>query len=469
MKKEFENLRGSARREFLKWAGAVAAGIGLERTRYFEVLHGLGGYALAQSASAKPRKSIHLIGGQGGLSNFTLAFPHIRVATNNNGNYAHFAPGSGRASAETDNPFYYVDGSPFQGKPKQLQMTAFLCGSDATHTPVPVSTLGGNANTLIASCAAIQAETPSIVPAIYNNSVQGRGGNLFGGAPGAPEAVSISNAAGIAGLFDSRASRGLLAIERAGNAQNVQTLHSALTGLTAASRSPTAKRAFTNSNLTMNLLAQVLGDKIRPTQAQLAMYGFAQAPPAVQDIINATASIINAMGLGLTRMLAIPAFNDDPHGMFSGGNARGTNVAAAIGRYFEGILAHGGTIADPDEPGRKLSETIIVTVTGDTMKQPFARGNWPDGAPGGSNVMYVWGQQYLKKGWFGGFLDSENPVGFNPNTGQNGGDGAITRNDAFASASAAVLYAVAAGEKRRIDHLTRGIQYDGLVNQLTLQ
>ena len=460
------DLRGPARREFLKWSGVIAAAIGLERARYLEVLHGMGGYALAQAATSKTRKSIHLVAGSGGLANFVLAFPHPHVAKTANGNYAHHAPGSGVRANETDNEYYYTEGSPFQGKPKQMQMSAFLCNTNQTHRNDPVSVVTGG-NSLIATCAAIQVETSAILPAIVVNNAA-----IYGAAQGAPSAASVPGAAQIVGLFDSAASKGLLAAARAGNATNVQTLHTAMTGLNAALRSPTAQRAQGGSKVAVQLLGQVLADKIRPTNAQLELYGYSTAVPPVQTMIESTAAALNAMGLGLTRMIAMPAFNNDPHGMFAGGDANALRTAVSIGKYFEGIVAHGNTIVDPDDPSKKLADTLIATVTGDTMKEPFQRSQWPDGTPNGASVMYVWGQQFVKKGWFGGFLNDETAMAFNPNTGQNvarGDAGAVTGAAAFSAAAAAVAYAVAAGEKRRIDNFTRGIAYDGLINVLAPQ
>ena len=466
MDSKIENLRGVARRDFLRWVSVMAAGLGIERARYFEVLHGLGGNALAQSAATKTRKSIHLVAGSGGLANFTLAFPHPHAAKTANANYSLPAPGSGKLAPETDHPLYYVEGSPFQGKPKQQQISAFLCNTNQTHRNDPISVVGGG-NTLIASCAAIQAETAAILPAIVVNNAA-----IFGTAEGAPGAATVPNANEIVGLFDSSASRGLLAMDKIGNADNMAQLHSALSALNRASRSKTTERAFRSSKTAVDLLGKVLADQIRPTPAQLALYGYSTAVPRVQTLIEATVAALNAMGLGLTRMLALPAFNDDPHGMFAGGDQRAMETAVSIGKYFDGIIAHGSTIADPDDPSKKLSDTLIMTVTGDTMKQPFDRDNWGDGTPGGSNVMYVWGQQFVKKGWFGGFHDGEQPMAFNPTTGENvarDAMGAVSGAAAFSAAASAVAFAVAGGDKRRIDNFTRGVAYDGLVNILSPQ
>ena len=462
-----KDLRGTARRDFLKLASVVAAALGIERARYFQVMHDLGGVALAQAASAKTRKSLHLVAGSGGLANFTLAFPHPHAAKTANTNYSLHAPGSGVLAPDTENPLYYVEGSPFQGKPKQMQMSAYLCNVNQTHRNDPISMVSGG-NTIIASCAAIQADTPAILPAIVVNDP-----SIFGTAQGAPGVASVPNANAIVGLFDSAASRGLLAADKLGNAGNAAQLHTTLIALNRASRSKTAERAFRNSKTAVDLLGKVLADQIRPTAAQLALYGYSTAVPRVQVMIESTVATLNAMGLGLTRMMAMPAFNDDPHGMFGGGNdARARETAISIGKYFDGIVAHGSTITDPDDPSKKLSDTLIVTVTGDTMKEPFERTNWNDGTPGNSNVMYVWGQQFLKKGWFGGFLEGEEPMAFNPVTGANvarGTAGAVQGAAAFSSAAAAVTYAVAAGDKRRIDNFTRGVAYEGLVNVLSPQ
>ena len=74
-------LSGPRRREFLKWSATVAALLGLERSRFLDVLSSTSGSAMAdEGACSKTSKSVHLVAGNGGLAWFTQLFPYVNVA-----------------------------------------------------------------------------------------------------------------------------------------------------------------------------------------------------------------------------------------------------------------------------------------------------------------------------------------------------------------------------------------------------
>ena len=76
-----KNLRGSSRRDFLKWGSAVGALLGLERTRFLDALSDTAGTAMADlAACATTSKSVHLVGGSGGIPWAHLLWPHPEVA-----------------------------------------------------------------------------------------------------------------------------------------------------------------------------------------------------------------------------------------------------------------------------------------------------------------------------------------------------------------------------------------------------
>src|SRR5204863_127396 len=66
---------------------------------------------------------------------------------------------------------------------------------------------------------------------------------------------------------------------------------------------------------------------------------------------------------------------------------------------------------------KMLSDNIIITITGDTFKSPTNRQGWGDGTPGNSNVLYVFGNGYLKTGWIGNIALDGTVSTWNADTG----------------------------------------------------
>jgi hypothetical protein len=459
---DFKNLRGVERREFLKWSLIVSSLMGVERARHLEVLSDLGGTALADSATAsKLMKTIHICDGNGGLANWTLAFPNTYLATNFQANYAHFAPGVKGTKIEPGRELYYgpATAAVFNALPANFQVAAFLANTNQTHTAAPASMIGGG-NALLASVSSIQS---AINPVLVSTLLVGNPAQL-GTATGAPAAAGVANAAGLVNLFSSQASQTLL--RPAGNPELAQKYHAAFLALNSAARSGTAKRHFDASKVAMSLLGQNLGPALQPSAADLALFGIgAMTPPQVQNMSRAIITTLKAMSMGLANQIVMPGFNNDPHGLFAGGKAAATNVELSLANMLKGFHALADSLKDPAS-GLKLSERIMMTVHGDTMKQPFNEGGWPDGTPGNTNVLYViGGSSRLKSGWSGGFSNPNTPMDFVAETGATvarGTAGSVAGAAAFASAASAVAYAVCA-DLRRPDDFGRNT-FSGLVN-----
>ena len=82
-----KELRGTGRRDFLRWSATVAAALGLERARFLNVLNDTAGVAAADTAAcATTRRHIHIRDGNGGLSNWTQIFPFPKVIQSTNAN-----------------------------------------------------------------------------------------------------------------------------------------------------------------------------------------------------------------------------------------------------------------------------------------------------------------------------------------------------------------------------------------------
>jgi hypothetical protein len=454
-----QNLRGPGRRDFLRWSATLAAALGLERSRFLNVLSDSAGVAMADGASCSTTaRSIHIVWGNGGLANNTLIFPQVAIAMGAaaNPNFAFHAPGMATMAAGTDMPLAYAPESPFQKQGPTKQMTMFMAGTNETHTTQPKSAAMVSSNSgMIASVAAIQAANPTLLPVI------GVTPNVYGVAPGAPAMASVANSAGLVGLFNSHASETLLKTPQ--NASLHEAYYKAFLGLNAAAGRTTMVDPLNTGKVAANLLGRNLASALTPTPQDDANYGInGSTATKFVEIAHSMCTAVKAFKLGLTSCVIFPAMLDDPHGMFSGGNAMAQMTAQTLGQIFTAFMNDCANTPDPACSSQKLSDSIIITSHGDTTKDPTNRGGWPDGTPGNSNTLYVYGNGYLKTGWFGNIDGSGNVTGWDPTTGAAvpGQASAMTA----APAGAAVLYAVSKGDSRRVEDFYTGPALTGVIN-----
>jgi hypothetical protein len=454
-----KELRGTSRRDFLRWSATVAACLGLERARLLNVLNDTAGTAAADTAQCNSTfRHIHIVDGQGGLSNWTLAFPIPAVVKGNNGQFSHYAIGKGVDATGYDKPYAYGPDSPWQTN-STWKMSAFVAGRGETHTATPnsVTTLGNNS--MIASAAAIQQANPTLLPVLTVGGIQ------FGTAPGAPSAAAVGASNQLVGLFNSQASRSLL--QGDANGPLAEAYYKAFLNLNAATGRSTVAKSYGTGKVSMNLLARNLASQLTPTAADLTLFGVGTGTPgAVADMSRAMITTMKAFSLGLTSMLVIRGFNNDPHGLFGGGNAQAQGVGEAIGKMMNGLYALGKSLQDPGCSSKTLADALVFSVSGDTYKQPFNRSGWGDGTPGDSNILYVMGAGHIKTGWFGEIVNNNTVRAWDIATGNvnAGANYANVRNQLGAAAGAAVLFAVAKGDMRRVRDFYNGPAIDGIVN-----
>src|ERR1700709_437099 len=94
-----KDLRGTGRRDFLRWASTLGAVLGLDRARFLDALSGSAGVGLAgQTSCATTNRSVSIVAGNGGLAHFQLIFPHTAVAKDTSGNLAFHAAGKAVAA-----------------------------------------------------------------------------------------------------------------------------------------------------------------------------------------------------------------------------------------------------------------------------------------------------------------------------------------------------------------------------------
>jgi hypothetical protein len=422
-----KNLRGASRRDFLRWGTAVGALLGLERARFLDALCDTAGTALADGAAcATTSRSVHLVGGNGGIPWFHLLWPHHEVAkaaTDANG-FAFLSPGRAAVVAGTDRPFVHdPDRSPFRGGGPQ--MSAFLGSAiENGHVGNPRNAASvGTGVGMIAAIAAMQfAASPTLLPVIAVEPAAG----AVGVATGLPSVVTTSPD-GLLGLFSSAASRTLLA--RPADASLYEGYTKAFRALSAsAGRAPVAAANRTES-VAAHLVGQNFGAKLAPSAEEEQRYGITDIVGLVdQDpdyalLVRLGRQLIvavNAFGLGLTSSFILPAlYNSDPHGAFARLDATRTK-ASVLGKLLDGFIDHARRTPDPSCNGKSLGDSIVFTVHGDIPKDPMdttGGSDWKDQTPSDSNWLYVYGNGRLKTGWFGGIAPSGAVTSFEPTTG----------------------------------------------------
>ncbi len=454
-----KELRGPGRREFLRWSATVAACLGLERARFLNVLGETAGTAAADTAAcANTNRLISIVDGNGGLSNWTQIFPVQKVISSTNAMYSHYALGKGVPAAGYDKPGYlYAPDSPWQTNSK-WKISAFVAGNNETHTAAPQSAISLGPNGMLASAAAIQQANPTLLPVLAVGGIQ------FGAAPGAPAVAAVGAANQLVDLFNSAASRALL--QQPANGGLAEAYYKAFIGLNAAAGRTTIAKQYGVGKVSMNLLSKNLSEQLTPTAADQALLGLTgTSPGAVTQMGNAMITTVKAFSLGLTSMLVMRGFNNDPHGMFANGDAMATTVAMAMGKMLSGVHDLAKSRQDPSCSAKTLADSIVLSVSGDTYKAPFQRAGWGDGTQNGSNLLYVMGGGHLKSGWFGDLDPTAGAVGWDQTSGNAGGSYNGRGAELGASASAALLYAVSKGDARRVADFYNGKQLgDGVVN-----
>ncbi len=463
-----KDLRGPSRRNFLKWFGAAGAAIGLERSKVLNVLSDSGGVALADTCAAANR-SVHLIGANGSLAWFNLLWPHVAVATTTDatqqGTFAYHSygtPGTLYAPGGGNQPFYYSPQAPWManGMPTR-PVTGFMAGKDETHTTTPISAnaVGINAS-MLAACGAIQAQSLSaLVPMIGLIPTAS-----LGTAAGVPSLATVSDAAGMIGLFNSVASTTALALQA--DKDTFDSYYKAFLGLRYAANLPTSSAQIANAKSAANLLGFNYGPALTPSASDLTSYGLtalASSGASATQIAGFTAlgmalivaaktlkiGLANSIVIGMSPGPTSDTTFTDPHATFasSGNVTNATNALTALGAMLNAFYADLATVMDPG-CNQTLDKSVIFTAHGDTPHNPLIASAWPDATPQASNWLYVMGNGYIKTGWFGGVNADGSVDTFDPTMGVPATPIPIASQDMSVrtyAAGAAVAYAVAKG------------------------
>ncbi len=455
-----DEQRELSRRSLLKWTVAAGAALGIGRSKVFDILARTGGNALADTAACHPtNRSVHIIAGNGGFAWFQLLWPHNDVAAAHNNAFAFHAPGQETMAAGTDKPLTLGPQAPWRNLPGSKQVSAFMCGNNETHTVTPSSSSTLNGNSIFAVAAALQQTNPSVIPVIAVDDAP------YGTAPGSPRASRVGGADQIVGLFNSAASQAGGLLSNPANTDVYNAHYQALISLNRAANRSTTIAAYSTGKSAAHLLGTNLESALRVTPADLTRYGVdGSTRTQVQDIARTLIVAVRAFKLGLTSSVILPAMKDDPHGAFNDMTGLLATVTS-LGKVLDAFYADLAATPDDQCAGQSLADSFVLSIHGDTPKDPLDRNGWPDGTEQNSNWTYVLGNGMLKTGWHGGIDRNGNVTGFDPATGL---DTAYNGGTAAKSATAAIAYAVARGDMRRVGDFASGVNLNGVTNPVQM-
>jgi hypothetical protein len=461
-----DHEREISRRALIKWSLAAGAALGVSRTRVLEVLERTAGPRTAAAAAAMPNKrSVHIRAGTGGLAWFQLMWPHNDVAAAHDTAKAWpFAPGVTQRISGTDKTLTVGPQTPWVSLDAAHQVTAIMAGTNEQHTNIPKSIAQSvNSGSLFAISSVLQNDSPSVVPVITVGELD------FGSAPGAPEPSKVPGADDIVGLFNSAASRSNQLLATSAHADLYRAQYATLAALNRASNLSTTRVPYHTARSAAKFLGTNLASSLQYRGAtDDALYGMNLAEYTAisntpgelrKDQVTAfgrtLAVAAKAFDMGLTSSVILPSLRDDPHGAFAGGGALtadALNVVTTMKRMLDGFMA--------DLAARNLADDVVITIEGDTPKDPNINQTWPDATPNMSNWIYILGGGKLRSGWYGNIDRNGNVAGFDLATGA---DNTSPKADLQAQAAvAATAYAITRGDIRRVQDFSR-VEISGLI------
>lgn len=439
------------RRALIKWTVAAGAALGISKAGVFDILESTAGKGVAFAASENvTRRSVSIVAGNGGLAWFQLLWPQVDVAKANNNNFAWHRPGMARDVPGVGRGLVVGPDTPWADMPAQRQVTCFTCGANETHTTSPQSVVGLNGSNIFSIVSALQAASPSVIPLVTIGDVD------IGTAPGGARPANVGNGEGIVGLFNSAASRagGLLSTSQ--DAAIYKAHYDAFIQLNRAANRSTTKASYTTASGAAQFLGTNLAAKLQITPEDLARYGVnGGTRDNVANIARTFIVAVKAFKMGLTNSIVMPAMRDDPHGAFDNGDVN--TVPGQLKMVFDAFMLDLVNTTD-ENTLKSLADDTVITIHGDTTKDPLRRGGWPDGTPGNTNVVYVYSAGDLKPGWFGSINRNGDVQGFDAQARPAAYNGNQTARYAMAS----IAYAIAKRDERLIAPFANGTTISGV-------
>jgi len=356
--------------------------------------------------SCKAQRLVHLVGGNGGLAWFTLAWPIPSLIQNFNSSLAYDDPTKAKAQGSDAVHPLFARNNLWALRGTSPLATVFVAGTNETHTSQPSSNAVSSTIGLDAAATVVQAPLASTFRAV----VVGNAGP-FGTAPGAATPAAVANASGLIDLLVG-----------AGVATDAQ---------------------------------------IRPTSAQLARYVPAGATAVEIELATALATAANAFNFNLLSELVLPAFQDDPHNGFAAGaeTARADNLAQMLDAFYADLqTANEPACGNANGGPLSFADNTVLYVAGDTPKDfTISGGAWNDGTVSSTNQVFLRSNGFIKPGWFGVIdVEAAAHTNFDVTTGAPSSAGTDDPMDT-AAGWASALYAVARGDALSVSMFTPAI------------
>jgi hypothetical protein len=369
------------------------------------------GEAQAGLPECTAQRSVHLVGGFGGLAWFTLVWPLPAVIEGYVDTYAYDDPARAMLVPSTRSLYARsVAGQPlWTGTGKAPQVTAMVAGKSQAHQDVPTMTmLGVSPDRELLGVAAIRQQVLG-APMPVLRFVDGGFLQAYGPEHDAPTAADVAS------------------IDEAIDALR--------------HRIPIRADVELELRSTANRVSQaVTGD----------------SPQAVRFLAIRLALTAALFRFGFTSSVLLPAFHDDPHDAFATANRAATTAtadsfAAVLDAFYRELADHPDPACVVNGAPVPLSDNVLLLVTGDTPKNSFVAESWPDASPNSSNLVYVRSNGWLAPGWFGSVTASIRR-NFNPTTGEL--DDQVGAAADQRAAMTATLFAIARGDAAFVTSLT---------------
>lgn len=365
---------------------------------------GEGGASPVDLPDCTAQRTVHLVGGNGGLAWFTLVWPVPEVVTSAVSTYAFDDPAKAGYVAGTSKEHPLLARKlgarlVWDGVGSHAGPSIFVAGSNQTHTTTPTSTRAFADVDVIASGAVLQAKLSAPLPVLAFRT------GLYGAAPKAPPATVVAS---------------------------VELAIAALRGV-------------------ITLSAAVEQD-LRPSQKKLDAWVDPKAYEPLRDLAQILLFTANAFRLGFVSTVVLPAMNDDPHSAFADAAAiaattqRADALAKILDSFYAELAASFETTCALRGKRLSLADNTVLVVSGDTHKNPFQGAGWPDGTPGGSNLLYLRSNGHVKPGWFGRLVPdmTGGRTNFDPVTGL--ATASATSAESTSAAQLGILFAIARGD-----------------------
>jgi hypothetical protein len=361
-----------------------------------------------EKVTSRPMQTLQLVGGVGTFAYFQLLWPHVEVAQADNPNFATIEPSQSGylipGDTDGNKEWFATSFAPWidsNGKPyPRMEITAFLSGINETHTLSPAS--NGTLESGMGLVAGIASHQSAIRSVVSPLVVVNGPGAYIGTGPNVPTPEHVVNADSMIALYKRTA-----------------------------------------------------GVDLTPTPEELTLFDIAGAPAWLPEFGRQMIVAAKAFRNDLSGTILISMPGVDPHGAFNNVPSTRDFLASlqTILNGFHDLLA-----------AAYRANSVMITMLGDTPKNPLRRAGWPDGTPGNCNWVYVVGKGYLKHGWFGRVHADGSVSGYDPTTGAD--DPNRTSESTRHTTAAATAYAATRGDHTYIENELGGgslSDYQGVV------